>query len=102
MNRAERRRIDAQNAKRKKVGRVAFREEGPMWTAYYALNDTMDDALLLGSIAMAAVVDHPERRQAFMDLMSGFVADIIENKCGIRPEMPGAEPAPEHERAGRA
>ena len=102
MNRKERRRSAAQNRAMAKIGRLAFREEGSMWNAYYALSDTMEGALFLGSIAMAAISDHPERQQAFMDLMRAFVADIIEEKCGIRPEMPGAEPAPEHERAGRA
>lgn len=101
MNRHERRKAAVEN-KMQKIGRLAFREEGSMWNAYYARTDTMKDALLIGSIAMAAIVENDERKQIFMDLMREFVADIIEEKCGIRPEMPGAVPAPEHERAGRA
>lgn len=85
-----------------KIGRLAMRQEGHFWNAYYALPDTMDKALPLGSIAMAAIIDHPERKEAFMALMREFVADIIEEKCGIRPVMPGPTPAPEHERAGHS
>lgn len=88
--------------KMQQIGRLAMRQEGPFWNAYYALPDTMDKALPIGSIAMAAIVDHPERKQAFMGLMREFVADIIEKKCGVRPFMPGPQPAPEHERSGNA
>jgi hypothetical protein len=85
-----------------KVGRLAFREEGRMWNAYYALADTMAGALPLGSIALAAVRDHPERKATFMNLMREAVGDIIEEKSGIRPEWRDPEVAPQHERAGSA
>ncbi len=88
--------------KNQQIGRLALRHEGKLWVAYYALENTMDGALFLGSIAMAAVVDHPERKQTFMDLMREFVADIIEGKTGTRPTWGGPRGAPESERAGHS
>lgn len=86
-----------------KVGRLAMRHEGRNWNAYYALTDTMADAIPLGSIAMRFVVDNPERKAAFMDFMREAVADLIEEKTGHRPSWPeGVQSAPEHERAGHS
>ncbi len=84
-----------------KMGRLAMRQEGENWTAYYALPDSMDGALFLGSIRMS-IVDDPDRKKLFMDLMREAVADIIEAKTGIRPVWGGEERAPGHERAGAA
>lgn len=84
------------------IGRLAMRVEGDKWTAYYAMPDTMEDAVYLGQIAMRFVAD-PERKAAFMSLMRDVVADLIEEACGQRPTWPdGPRPAPEHEKAGRA
>lgn len=84
------------------VGRLALRVEGRMWNAYYALPNTMDGAIHLGGIAMAAVEENMARKGAFMDLMRDFVADIIEDRTGTRPGWNGERCAPEHERAGNA
>jgi hypothetical protein len=84
-----------------KLGRLAMRKEGVMWNAYYALPDTMEGAALIGSIAIAFVANNPERKQAFMDMMSGIVADHIETSIGQRPSMDVTD-APEHERSGNA
>lgn len=85
-----------------KLGRLAMRSEGNLWVAYYALPDTMEDALFLGSIQMRFVQDH-ERKMIFMELMKEAVADILEEMTGERPEWPeGVQPAPEHERSGKA
>lgn len=82
-----------------KVGRLALRHEGKFWNAYYALPDSMDQAILLGSIAIAAV-ERQDRKQAFMDLMREVVGDLLEEKAGQRPTWPeGAQPAPEAERS---
>ena len=90
----------------KKIGRLALREEGENWSAYYALPDTMEGALFLGSIRMGAVagvsVGNKARKQAFMDLMRDLVDDIIEEKTGIRPSWGEPERAPESERAGHS
>lgn len=92
----------AENRKTQKMGRLAMRQEGNMWNAYYALPDTMNDALLIGSIAMAAVEESEERREQFLNLMGDFVADMLEKQVGFRPEMSDPEPAPLHERGGNA
>lgn len=83
------------------VGRLALRHEGDLWNAYYALPDTMEKPIFLGSIRMGAVTTSPARKQAFMDLMRDVVSDIIEQTTGIRPTWGGPRTAPEHERAGQ-
>jgi hypothetical protein len=84
------------------VGRLAMREEGDTWVAYYAMPGTMDGALVLGSIKMA-IAANADRKQEFMALMKEAVADLIESQCGHRPVWPEPpQAAPEHERSGRA
>ena len=86
-----------------KIGRLAMRVEGNNWNAYYALTDTMVDAVFLGSIALRFVPAESMRYYLFINLMRGAVADIIEELTGERPEFPsGIVPAPEHERSGNA
>lgn len=84
------------------VGRLALRHEGDFWNAYYAVVGTMEGAILLGSIRMAAVANSASRKRAFMDLMRGIVTEIIEQTTGLRPTWGGPDRAPEHERAGSA
>lgn len=83
------------------LGRLAMRVEGTMWNAYYALCNTMEGAILLGGIKLAFVLDNPERKQAFLDIMTSIVADHLETHTGQRPEW-DIKDAPEHERGGRA
>lgn len=90
------------NEAMQQVGRLAMRHEGDNWVAYYALPDSMAETVLLGSIRMGAIVNNPERKQAFMDMMRDIVSDIIEDKTGVRPTWGGPIKAPEHERAGEA
>ena len=82
---------------RAQVGRIAFRVEGDWWVAYYALPDSMDKALRLATIQMAIVTDIPGRRQAFMDLIRGYVKEIVPAF-----EIADTQPAPQHERSGAA
>lgn len=90
-------------SKAQKVGRLAMRHEGENWNAYFALAETMEGAILIGSIAMRFVVGKPERQQAFVGLMREAVSDLFEELIGQRPTWPeGVQPAPEHERATRA
>jgi len=79
------------------MGRIALRVEGDNWNAYWALPKTMMGALFLGSIPMA-FVQRRDRKEAFMALMRDCIGDLIEEQHGARPEWPGAQPAPEHER----
>jgi hypothetical protein len=67
-----------------KIGRLAMREEGDEWKAYYAMPDTMKGAIFLGSIKMRFVMVE-ERKNAFMDLMREAVADLIEEQVGVAP-----------------
>lgn len=82
-----------------KVGRIALRQEGGNWNAYWAQNGTMENAVFIGSIKMSAIVRNKERKQQFIELMRGTMADIVEERFGIRPAF-DIEPAPEHERSG--
>lgn len=82
------------------IGRLALRQEGPYWNAYYAETGTMEDAFLIGSISMLVCDAHPERKQEFMDLMREVVGDLIETATGRRPVFKDPAPGPEHERAG--
>ena len=84
------------------IGRLAMRHEGQNWNAYYALPNSMEEPIFLGSIHMGAITTNLERKQAFMDMMRDIVSDIIETKTGVRPTWGGPTAAPEHERAGEA
>jgi hypothetical protein len=85
----------------KEIGRLAMRAEGNLWVGYYAVPDTMEGALFLGSIQMQFVQDK-DRKEIFMDLMREAVGDIIEEKTGQRPSWTKPHRAPEHERGGNA
>lgn len=82
-----------------KVGRLAMRRERELWCAYYAMPDTMDNAIFLGSIRMGAIVDNPERKQAFMNMMRDALAEIFAAK-GHDVAAWDMHKAPEHERTG--
>ena len=85
-----------------KIGRLAMRHEGNFWNAYYAMPDTMEGAILLGSIQMRFVVDQ-NRKNRFMGMMKDAVSDIIAESTGVRPLWPeGPQPAPQSERAGHS
>jgi hypothetical protein len=86
---------------KKPIGRLAFRQEGNNWNAYYALQDTMEGAIFLGSIAMAFCAV-PERKAAFMALVRACLGDLMEARFGVRPDWQEPVPAPEHERSGSA
>ena len=85
----------------KQIGRLAMRVEGNFWSGYYAMPDTMDGAIFLGSIQMR-FVDDKDRKDVFMKLMREAVGDILEEATGQRPHWKDPTPAPEHERSGRA
>lgn len=85
------------------LGRLAMREEGGFWSAYYAMPGSMEGAVLLGTIRMRFVA-RPERKVEFMAMMREAVGDILEGITGARPVWPDpdGQRAPERERAGRA
>jgi hypothetical protein len=82
--------------------RLALRVEGAFWNAYLAHTDTMAEAMLLGSIRLAAVQDQ-DRQTRFMALMQESLAAALMDAAGIEMSWPDPpETAPEHERSGRA
>jgi hypothetical protein len=84
-----------------KIGRLALRVEGDNWCAYYAMPDSMADAVPLASIRMKLVANE-DRKKAFMTLMRAVVGDLIEESMGKRPSWKHPRGAPEHERGGNA
>jgi hypothetical protein len=84
------------NGLMQRAGRIAFRVEGRQWVAYWALPDTMDDAIWLGAIHMALVKDE-DRKRTFMALIESAVVEVFPELVEMREER-----APEHERAGIA
>jgi hypothetical protein len=86
---------------KKEMGRLAMREEGEWWVAYFAAKYTMDKAIELGRLHMR-LASIPERKATFLGLMRDGVSDVMMDVYGNRPEWGGAHSAPEHERAGRA
>jgi len=61
--------------------RLARRVEGDFWNAYLAHNDTMDGAVLLGSIRAPAVKD-PDRKARFFGLMKETAAAAVKDLAG--------------------
>jgi hypothetical protein len=92
----------AADEKLQQMGRLALRQEGNNWNAYYMMPNTPEGAVFLGSICMTAVDNNPARRDRFMQLMQDTVADIIEKATGTRPIWKEPQRAPEHEKAGNA
>lgn len=85
----------------KQLGRLAFRQEGNYWQAYYALTDTMEDAIPLSSIPMV-LAQYPDVKEAFISLMQLCMNKSIEEVIGETPEWKESQKAPEHERSGNA
>ena len=82
--------------------RLAFREEGYWWNAYVAEIGTMEGAVLLGSIAMAAVRE-PSVKEQFMETMKVAFGAVVGDLIGGQVTWPNPpQAAPEHERAGKA
>jgi hypothetical protein len=81
--------------------RVALREEGQFWNAYIAKHDTMEGAMLIGSIVMSAVKNNIKIKHAFQSTMKQILADAIKNTGGIIGSW-DFERAPESERSGHA
>jgi hypothetical protein len=81
-----------------KAGRLALRGEAGRWNAYWALPNTMQGALFLGSIPLAAINAEPDLKEKFIELMRETVTALIPGATW--PDPPHA--APEHERGGNA
>jgi hypothetical protein len=83
------------------IGRLAFRQEGAFWNAFWAPNQhNMDKALLIGSIRLSVV--EGRIREDFMDLMKASFDNIVKDKMGRKPTWGAPKAAPENERGGNA
>jgi hypothetical protein len=80
-------------------GRVAFRVDGNLWVAYWAMPDTMDGAVFLASIPAAAAQGDMKHR--FMNMAKDIAAHALKDIIGADVAWTDAL-APEHEKAGRA
>lgn len=65
------------------IGRLALRQEGDYWVAYWAHADTMDDATALGSLHMR-VAREPEISGAFVELMKATLAHVMWETAGAK------------------
>lgn len=61
---------------------LKFTQEGHMFCCYLIKNETLENVRLLGSIAIGAVGNNPERLQAFKELMMGFVQEMCMDLTG--------------------
>lgn len=84
------------------IGRLAFRREGARVNAYWARMDTMDPAILIGSILASVCDADPVVWEGFKNLMREAFSGIVFQETGERPLWADELPAPENERAGRA
>ena len=83
------------------VGRLALRHEGQWWNAYWTRHqDSMNDAVLLGSIRMT--VAHGAAKEAFVLAMTRAFDQVVHETVGQTPTWGEPTPAPEDERAGNA
>jgi hypothetical protein len=87
-----------------RVGRIAFREDGDNWVAYFARENTMEGAIFLGAIKMNFVrglgKNCKKRKKDFIDLMRACFSDVSEEVLGVRSVWGDPVPAPESERSG--
>ena len=82
--------------------RLSFRIEGRLWNAYAAERRTMEGALLLGSIAIAAVAERKDLKDTFMDLMKKVFEGFSRDVGTPVTSWDEPTPAPETERGGHA
>jgi hypothetical protein len=84
------------------AGRLAFREEGDFWNAYWAPSLTsLQGALLLGSIRMSSA-SLGSIKNEFMEVMKNAFAAHVEEVTGRTLEWRKPVRAPKSERSGNA
>lgn len=94
--------MDVENIK---LLRLALRREGNAWNAYIAQSDTMEDALLIGTLTLHSFMDD-NVKESFMktmeEYMASFLRSILPEDVSDKVTFGGPEQAPEHERAGHS
>lgn len=84
------------------LGRLAMRVEGDWWIAYFAKIGTMDGAIELGRLRMT-LAEEPKIKAATLEYFKGVMSKMMASVNGAKLEWPTPpQPAPEHEKAGRA
>lgn len=81
-------------------GRIAIRHEGRWVRAYLAKSDTMDGALLMGSILAVMCQEQPKTFEMFKALMEYVMSTVIKDVSGLDVAEFITQKAPEHEKAG--
>ena len=81
--------------------RLAFRTEGDFVNAYLADQNTMKDALLIGSVRTNSLVGDEDFWPRWKGLMTDILSSHLRSMTGADPVMV-EEKAPEHEKSGRA
>ena len=84
------------------LSRIAFRDEGEFWNAYFApSHETMKGAILMGSIRLSLCGRKGDPvYEGFYALMQTAFEEMAESLLGERPTWHNARPAPESERSG--
>ena len=81
--------------------RLAIRKEGEFVNAYLAQSDSMEGAVLLGSIRRTILERDDSIWEKWKKLMTDAVSNAIHDQFDQRPTFE-EQRAPEHERAGEA
>lgn len=82
--------------------RLAFREEGIWVNAYLAPADSMNDAILIGSMAKRILDASPDAWAGWRVLMTKAMEVFIQATTGSVATFGRETPAPEHEKSGHA
>lgn len=80
------------------AGRLAVREIRDEVRFFYALPDTMKDALLLGTVKTALLQRDETLFDKLVVIYTNAVALFLEDAVGVRPDFTEPMAAPEHER----
>ena len=85
------------------VGRLAFRQEGEWWNAYWSPDQhSMKRAILLGSIRMGAAMLSVPAKEGLMAAMQAAFDGIVHDLLNQTPSWSEPHEAPESERSGHA
>lgn len=82
--------------------RLAIRSEGEFVNAYMAEMGTMDSAVLLSSIRRTIIDNDRRAFDLWRDFLQAAFGDMLKGIAGAELEWGDPQPAPEHERSGRA
>lgn len=80
--------------------RLAIRAQGDYVNAYLAQNETLDGAILLGSLHRGVADADSAAFAQFKVQMQKALATTVKSVLGVAPEFDEGRPAPAHEREG--